>query len=75
MPLYLANLDEAATLSEQGGMPGVDVWVLPHVGGPAHPLKTCSNCAHSVSSDPKCGMCCGAYKSTTRWTPIILKKD
>jgi hypothetical protein len=31
--------------------------------------RTCDNCAQSVSSDPKCGLCAGPASTVTRWEP------
>ena len=65
-----------AGLTMQNG----DAWVLHTPRGSASfpPLRladqTCATCVHSVSNDPKCGLCAGPTAKTCRYSPLPSKE-
>jgi hypothetical protein len=66
------------TPTPDGGMILRRVAFAPELAAPygAHreaELRTCENCAQSVSRDPKCGLCCGPVADITRWQPLDAK--
>ena len=30
-------------------------------------VRSCSTCIQPISKEPKCGLCCGPYSTTTRY--------